>query len=281
VHPKKENEMTTIADPGTQKYSMAELMVIEIARNMGGCDGKFGGCGAAATLPMAAIRLAKLTVAPSLSWFCGDSSAINPTFDRLPETAAHPRNMVGAEGRNSMMDVLELGLRADWDFGFQGGIQMDKYGNANMIGIGPYDNLKMRGPGSVGTPWSISIGQIFMFFWHHSRMIFVDKIDFLSAPGFLEGGDSRWKVAKPQAKGPTFVFSPICVMDFEETSHAARLRSVNPGYTIDDVVSNTGFKIIIPEHVPMTTEPTDEELSILRTQVDRDGVLKKFRLTFG
>ncbi|MDB9823266.1 hypothetical protein OAC89_06175 [Deltaproteobacteria bacterium] len=70
-------------------------------------------------------------------------------------------------------------------------------------------------------------------------------------------------------------------MDFEETSHAARLKSVNPGYSVDDVVSNTGFEIILPEDIPATTEPTDEELDILRNQVDRDGVLKKFRLTFG
>lgn len=273
--------MANIADPGTDRYSMAELMVIEMARNMRDCDGKLGVCGAAATLPMAATRLANLTVAPNLWWFCGDSSAINPTFDRLPETAAHPRNMVGAEGRNAMMDVLEMGLRADWGFGFQGGMQMDKYGNANMIGIGPYDKLKVRGPGSVGTPWSISIELIYMFFWHHNQMVFVDKVDFISAPGFLDGGDSRWKVAKRQAKGPAYVYTPICVMDFHETTHAARLMSVNPGYTVDDVVSNTGFELILPEDIPTSLEPTEEELDILRSRVDRDGILRKFRLTFG
>ena len=120
--------------------------------------------GSAATLPMAAILLARMTVAPNLWWLCGDSGAINPTFDRLPETAAHSRNMVGAEARNAMMDVLEMGLRADWGFGFQGGMQMDKHGNANMIGIGPYDHLKVRGPGAVGTPWGISIENVYLFF---------------------------------------------------------------------------------------------------------------------
>ena len=273
--------MAAVTDPGTDKYSMAELMVIEMARNLAECDGKVGVVGAVAALPMAAIRLAQLTVAPNLWWLCGDSSAINPTFDRLPETSAHPRNMVGAEGRNVMMDVLEMGLRADWGFGFQGGMQMDKYGNANMIGIGSYDNLKVRGPGAVGTPWSISIERVYLFFWHHNRRVFVEKVDYISGPGFLDGGDSRWKVAKPQARGPAFIYTPICVMDFHEVSHAARLRSVNPGYKVDDVISNTEFELILPKNVPMTTPPTDEELELLRTRVDRDGVLRKFKLTVG
>lgn len=273
--------MAKMADPGTDRYSMAELMVIEMARNLADCDGKVGVVGSAATLPMAAIRLAHLTVAPNLWWLCGDSGAINPTFDRLPETSAHPRNMVGAEAKCAMMDVLEMGLRADWGFGFHGGMQMDNYGNVNMIGIGPYDNLKVRGPGAVGTPWEISIERSYLFFWHHSSRIFVEKVDFISGPGFLEGGDSRWKVAKPHVKGPAYVYTPICVMDFEEVSHQARVCSVNPGYTVDDVLENTGFELIVPTDVPGTTPPTDEELTLLRTRVDRNGVLKNFRLTVG
>lgn len=273
--------MAQIAYPGTDVYSMAELIVIEMARNLEECDGKVGVVGSAATLAMAAIRLAKETMAPNLWWLCGDSGAINPTFDRLPETAAHSRNLVGAEARNAMMDVLEMGLRADWGFGFQGGLQMDKFGNTNMIGIGSYENLKVRGPGAVGTPWSISIEKVYLFFWHHNRRIFVEKVDFITGPGFLKGGNSRWEIAKPQAKGPAFVYTPICVMDFEETSKRARLKSVNPGYSVDDAIENTGFELIIPKQVPMTTAPTEKELEILRTRVDRDGVLRKFRLTVG
>ena len=72
--------MATVADPGTDRYSMAELLAIEMARNLAECDGKVGVVGAAAALPMAAIRLAHLTVAQNLWWLCGDSSAINPTL---------------------------------------------------------------------------------------------------------------------------------------------------------------------------------------------------------
>jgi glutaconate CoA-transferase subunit B len=230
---------------------------------------------------MAACRLASLTVAPNLSWFCGDSGAINPAFDRLAETAAHSRNRAGAEATFAMMDVLELGLRADWGFGFQGGMQMDRFGNANMIGIGSYEQMKVRGPGSVGTPWSISIERVHLFFRHHSRNIFVEKVDFISSPGFLRGGGSRWEVAPPRAGGPVFVFTPICVMDFDEVRHAARLRSVHPGYTVGDVLQHTGFDLVLPESVPVTRPPDEEELKILRTRVDRDGVLKNYSLTVG
>ena len=39
--------------------------------------------------------------------------------------------------------------------------------------------------------------------------------------------------------------------------------------------------MIIEGTVPQTTEPTDWELHVLRTQVDRDGRLKKRRVTVG
>ncbi len=52
-----------------------------------------------------------------------------------------------------------------------------------------------------------------------------------------------------------------------------RLATVHPGYTVQDVVANTGFELVIPDHVPTTTPPTDWELEQLRTKVDRDGRL--------
>ena len=118
--------------------------------------------------------------------------------------------------------------------------------------------------------------------YHHSLRTFVEKVDYISGPGFLEGGDSRWEVIKPYSKGPQIVYTPICTMDFEKPSNRMRLRSVNPGYTVGDVIANTGFEVIIPENVPETKAPTLEELTILRSCVDRDRVLYNFkRLTVG
>ncbi len=70
-------------------------------------------------------------------------------------------------------------------------------------------------------------------------------------------------------------------MDFEEGSKRLRLRSVNPGYGVEDVVRYSGCELIIPANVPTTSPPTDLELLLLRTQIDRRGTLRKFELTIG
>jgi len=66
----------------------------------------------------------------------------------------------------------------------------------------------------------------------------------------------------------------LCVMDFSEDEKRMRLKSLHPGVTVDEVQSNTGFDLLIPDEVPQTALPTEEELSILRTRVDRTGLLR-------
>lgn len=83
--------MAQNADTGTDRFSMAEMMAVEMSRNLADDDGTFGGVGAGASIPMAAVRLAVMTVAPNLWWSCGGSAAINPKFAALPLTAQDPR----------------------------------------------------------------------------------------------------------------------------------------------------------------------------------------------
>ncbi len=273
--------MMQMVKPSTDSYSMAELMAVVMSRALEKSDGKVGGVGAAATIPMAAIRLATMTVAPNLYWFCGSSGGFNPTFDYLPLTSADARAFYGAEATQKMQDVVDLGGSGKWGFGFHGGMQIDKYGNANLIGSGPYEQLKVRGPGAVGLTWASRIQDAYIFTWHHNRNIFVERVDHMCGMGWFNGGNSRFEVVKARINGPVCVFSPICIMDFHETTRAMRLASVHPGYTVADVVANTGFELIIPEKVSETSAPTDRELFLLRNFVDRGRVLKDFRLTVG
>jgi acyl CoA:acetate/3-ketoacid CoA transferase beta subunit len=168
-----------------------------------------------------------------------------------------------------------------WGWGFSGGMQVDKFGNCNLIGIGPYEKLRVRGPGTVGTLWTASMMKYYLFFWHHNPKVIVDKVDFISSPGFLEGGDSRWKSCRPGTKGPALVYTPLCVLDFEPVTHRLRLRSVNPGYAVEDVVRSTGCEVVVPERVPQTAPPTDLELYLLHSQIDRRRVLANYRLSIG
>jgi glutaconate CoA-transferase subunit B len=244
-------------------------------------DGEVGGVGAGATIPMAAIRLATLTVAPNLYWFCGSSGAFNPTFDHLPLTSADARAFYGAEATQKMQDVVDMGGAGKFDFGFHGGMQIDRFGNCNLIGVGPYEQLRVRGPGSIGLPWATRIASAYLFALHHNRNVFVERVDHMCGPGWLEGGDSRKQALGDGRPGPALVFTPLCVMDFDAKSHAMRLLSVHPQHTTADVVEHTGFELITPRTVPATAEPTDHELFVLRNLVDRGGVLKDLRVSVG
>ncbi|MFK0154729.1 CoA-transferase [Streptomyces sp. NPDC090493] len=269
-----------VAGAGAAAYSTAELMAVVMSRALEHNDGQVGGVGAGATIPMAALRLATLTVAPGLNWFCGSSGGFNPTFDHLPLTAADPRALHGAEATQTMQDIVDLGGSGRWGFGFHGGMQIDRYGNANLIGIGPYDNLRVRGPGSVGLPWAARMSGAYLFTWHHNPRVFVERVDHLSGPGWLDGDSSRAELLDG-VPGPRLVFTPLCVMDFHETSHAMRLLSVHPGHSVGDVAAQTGFDVIVPDDVPETPRPTDQELFLLRTRVDRGRQLRDLRLTVG
>ncbi|MBI4295813.1 MAG: hypothetical protein HY667_01705 [Chloroflexi bacterium] len=270
--------MAEIAYPGTDKYSMAELVVIVFARQLAGPQemGTFGGGGRDNLIPLAAAQLLRVVAAGQAMMGGGNT---------LPLGTWDPRLSAGAEYRGTMMDVVDAHIKCtrlqdDRNRAWGGGIQIDKYGNLNMIGVGKYPRLTLRGPGTVGTIWNRS-GSRSLYTQHHSKRILVDKVDYISGPGWMDGGDSRYKAYNGR-EGPWRLFTPICVFDFTEDTHAARLVSVHPGYTVKDILDNTGFTPVLPEKVLQTTPPTDYELETLRTRVDRGGVLRKWtRMTVG
>jgi len=160
---------------------------------------------------------------------------------------------------------------------FIGGIQVDKFGNTNLIGIGKdYKHLDFRGPGTLGTlSCSYYCDRYYIFVESHSRRLFVDKCDFISVFGHGEGGDHRQRLGLARYNaGPECVITPLCIMDFEPETKRARLKSVHPWSSVDEVVENTGFKLIIPEQVPVTEGPTNEALETIRSRIDLEGLLQ-------
>jgi glutaconate CoA-transferase subunit B len=108
----------------------------------------------------------------------------------------------------------------------------------------------------------------------HDKRIFVPKCDFVSAYGWGTGGkDARTKLGLPGG-GPRYVVTPLCVMDFEEDTKRMRLKSVHPGVSVDQVLANTGFDLVVPDQVPDTAIPSDRQLSVLRSRIDVQGALR-------
>ena len=69
------------------------------------------------------------------------------------------------------------------------------------------------------------------------------------------------------------VISNLAVYDFETPDKRMRLQSIHPGVTVDQVVENTGFELVIEGDVPETRMPTADELALIRDKIDPKGVL--------
>jgi len=97
---------------------------------------------------------------------------------------------------------------------------------------------------------------------------FVEKVSYITTPGWLEGGDSRAKSGLPLNAGPYKIITNMAVMDFEPESRRMRIISVNHGYSENDVLDNCGFELLKASKIVETAPPSDEELRILREEVD-------------
>lgn len=225
----------------------------------------------------AGVFLANLTHAPNLKIQTTMSAVNVQQADRLEDfdSAMDWRFHRFAEGYYLHHECFDFAAKHSTAF-FVGGLQIDRFGNTNLIGTGKDpQNLDFRGPGSLGsTSMATQAGRYYIYTNAHSQRIFVEKCDFVSAFGWGEGGaDARTKLGLPGG-GPKYVITPLCVMDFEEQSKALRLKYLHPKVSKDQVASETGFELIIPETIETTPIPTESDLKLLRERVDVAGRLR-------
>ncbi len=251
--------------------SKAELIATVVSRSV--ADGIFTAAGTGCWEVAAGLRLAQLSHAPNLRFTVGGAVAFNPVLDYLPASLNSAETLAGAEARIGLEDLFDLELAGAFDVMFVSALQIDPYGNLNLARLGPRDRPAFRGPGTVGLEFAPCARQLVAFFRRHSRQTFVERVDFISGFGYGEGPGSRKHWGLEETDGPKFVVSNLAVMDFCPERKRMRLQSVHNGVTIDEVRAQTGFDLIVPERVTVTAPPTPEELYLLRTRIDRGGLL--------
>lgn len=253
-----------------------EIMATTLARDL--VDGEWVEVGANLPVPRAGVLLAHLLWGANMSVMIAMTKAnvLNEPVIEEFELITDHRATRWAEAYYIHNDLVEnMKFRRRGVF-FAGALQIDKYGNSNLIGIGSdYKKLKFRGPGAIGVCNATVMNSRFHLVVNsHDKRIFVPRCDFVSALGWGEGGkDARTKLGLPGG-GPRYVVTPLCVMDFEDETKRMRLKSVHPGVKVEDVVANTGFDLIIPASVPTTEPPTEHELHVLRNRIDVQGALR-------
>jgi glutaconate CoA-transferase subunit B len=253
----------TIIPP--HEYSSEEFMAIVMARHLRPAEVVI--MGAVSALPQAACRLAQLTTAPGLWYIAGGSGAVNPHQHPLVASSCDER-LLDADAILSLPEVVMLEGRGDiFDVFFAGGLQIDVRGNCNLGPVGQWTHPTLRGPGGVGLPFVSRSGRVVIYSTSHTRRTFVEKVDFISGPGFTDKRDRS-------GRGPSLIVTPLCTMDFGRQNHRARLASVHPGVAIDEVLEQTGFDLAVAGPVPTTAPPSIHELTVLR-RIDSCGLLRR------
>jgi glutaconate CoA-transferase subunit B len=253
-----------------------EIMATVIARDLR--DGEWVEVGANLPVPRAGALLAHLTHGPNMTVMLGMTKAYlhdEPVVDDYA-FITDVRAMQWAEAYYPHDRLLaDQRFRRNGVF-YAGGIQIDQYGNSNLIGVGDDpQRLRFRGPGGIGTcNATLMNGRWHLVTTSHSPRVLVPACQYVSALGWGDGSpDFRAKLGL-EDNGPTSIITPRCVFDFDPATRRARLKSLHPGVTLEEVREATGFEITVHGDVPTTPAPTGEELWVLRTRLDRKGSLR-------
>ncbi|MBI5959739.1 MAG: 3-oxoacid CoA-transferase [Chloroflexi bacterium] len=219
-------------------------------------------------IPMLAAALAQKLYTPNLIavFEFGGTGAL---LDELPLAVSEARTFHRAIAASGLSDIMEIAQRGFIDYGFIGGAQIDPYGNLNSTVIGSYDSPTTRLPGSGGA------NDVGSFSWHtiaimrHDRRRFVPRCDFLTTPGYLTGPGAREDAGLPAGTGPLYVVTTLARLGFDRAASCRMtIDALFPGVTKQEVIDNTGFELLIPDHVPTLDLPTVEELRVLRDEID-------------
>ena len=250
-------------------YSSAELMIINAARLLRDGDVVFVGVGQ----PNLACNLAKRTHAPNLVMIY-EAGVIGAEPARLPLSIGDPTLVSGALSVVSMYDIFANYLqRGNVDVGFMGGAQIDKYGNINATVIGDYTQPKVRLPGSGGSQEIAAWANRCYIMTPHQKRRFPEKVDFLTSAGFLNGRSER-EATGVRGAGMLAVVTDIGMMEPDENGEMV-LTALHPGKHVEEAKENTGWDLKTADELRTTDLIRDDELKILRNDLDPNGIYLK------
>ena len=245
-------------------YNPMELMICCAARSLE--NGRTVAVGTG--VPCAAAMLAQRTTAPGLV-ICFEAGGVAPQLPTMPISVGDSRTFWKGVMATSMADIMELCQRGMMDYTFLGGAQIDAFGNLNSTMIGSdYARPKVRFPGSGGACDLASFCWRTMVVTIHDPRRFVGKLDFLTTPGYLTGPGAREAAGLPKGTGPHRVITDLAILGYHEQTKRMEVRSLHPGVTLEQVKKATGFDLEVKEPLETTRPPTEEELRILRDEVD-------------
>lgn len=245
-------------------YTPREMMTIMAAREIEDDDIVFCGTG----ISMLAATAAKHINAPGCTIFF-ETGAIDSLLEELPLAVADPRIMYWSASNATLLDAfatMQNPITGQRVIAILGAAQIDRYGNLNTTCIGDYHHPRIRFAGSGGGCDVASFVPRCVAFMQHERRKFVEKLDYLTSPGRLNGNGGREK-AGLRPGGVNLVVTNLGVLRFDDDSGEMYLDRYYPGVTPQMVQENTQFPLDLSRARP-AEPPTEHELRILRERCD-------------
>jgi acyl CoA:acetate/3-ketoacid CoA transferase beta subunit len=205
-------------------------------------------------IPVLGARLARLTFEPGLLLTDGEAYLVDAEGE--------------IEGWMPYREVFTM-LAAGRRHVMMGAAQIDRHGNQNISAIGDWKRPKAQLLGVRGAPGNTVNHPVSYWIPRHSPRVFTPRVDMVSGVGYDRG-----------ARELRVVVTNLAVLDFgpdsgEAAERVMRLRSVHPGVEVAEVVAATGFPLVVPDEVPVTRAPTDEELGLIRERLDPAGARER------
>ncbi|MFZ0946474.1 MAG: CoA-transferase [Syntrophobacteraceae bacterium] len=244
-----------------QDYTLQELLVVAAAREVKDNEVVFVGVG----IPCMGAVVAKLTHAPN-AVLVVESGCIGATPYRLMLGIGDNACVENAICVTSLWRAFSDQQRGYFDLGMLGGAQVDKYGNLNstaIFGSGDYHTPAARLPGSGGANDIAVSAKRTLIMMNQQKRRFLENVDFVTSPGYLDGPGSREKNGYSGA-GPAVIISNMAIFRFDEQTKEAYLDSVHPGITAEGVAREVSWDLKVSPNLKTTKPPTKKEAEIIR-----------------
>lgn len=214
-----------------------------------------------APVPSIGARLARHTFEPDLLLSDGEAAFVHGTWG----LGTTPGPAEGYIPYRAIFDLVWTGNRHV----MMGPSQIDMYGNANISAIGDFAKPKRQLLGVRGAPGNTTNHPTSYWVPKHTTRTFVPKVDIISGVGY----DSAKAAGAAASKFLDLrrVVTNLCVIDFETDDNRMRLRSLHPGVTVNEVIENTGFELVVDGDVPTSEVPDTEQLALINELLDPKG----------
>jgi len=236
------------------EFTLAELMIVAVADAFRG-NGEVLAFGAG-VIPRLGASLAKLTHTPELLMTDSEAYLVEQPVP-LGRRKTEPHRS-GYMSYSRVFDIVWSGRR----HAMIGPLQIDRWGQSNLSGVGAYAKPKMAMLGMRGLPGNTISHMNSMFVPAHSKRVFVEgEVDIVGGVGYRaerwQPGQNRSSVAHHR------IVTNLCVLDFDGPDHAMRVRSLYPGVSFAEVQDATGFPLLQTEAMQDFAAPTTEALRVI------------------